>query len=162
MTLTAYALSAIIAFSGVIAGAILAFRTPEEIAGAEKYLPRLQQVLFVAIACFFIYSLRPAFLVAVIISAAAVFAAIARPGFNYYPVLAAVFFLSGQSAHGLFAVSALIFLYGFPTGSMHFIKNRNEGLTKILKKAALKYGIFLLLSLGFQVLYSAFVLRNIF
>ena len=40
MTLTAYALSAIIAFSGVIAGVILAFRTPEEIAGAEKYLPK--------------------------------------------------------------------------------------------------------------------------
>ena len=162
MMLPAYALSAVIAFSGVIAGVILAFKTSEEMPAAGKYLPRLQQILLVAIACFFIYYLKPGFLVAVITSAAAVFAALLRPGFNYYPALAAVFFLSGQSGHGLFVASLLIFLYGFPMGSMHFIKNQNMGLFKILKNAVLKYGIFLVLSLGFQLLYSAFVLRNVF
>ena len=162
MTLPAYALSAVIAFSGVLAGAVLASRTPEELPAAEKYLPRLQQVILIAITGFFVYSFRPGILIAVLLSGLAFFMILLRPKLNYYPFLAVIFFLSGQNAPGLFAVSALVFLYGLPTGSLYFIKNRNAGMPEILKKTALKCGVFLLISLGFQLLYSAFILKNLF
>ena len=162
MMLPAYALSAVIAFSGVIAGIILASRTAEEMPTAGRYLPRLQQAVLIAITGFFIHSFKPDLLIAIVVSGLALLAIVLRPGLNYYPALAVIFFLSGQKAGSLFAASALIFLYGFPTGSLHFIKNRRAGLRETLKKAALKYGVFLLLSLGIQLLYSVFVLRKTF
>ena len=157
-----YSLSAITAFSGIIAGIILAFLTKEEMRVAERYMVRFQQALLLAITGSLIYVLKPPLFPGIAVFAVISIAVLLKPSLNYFPLLAFVFFLSAQDPLNLFTVSALIFLYGFPVGSLLFIKNKETSLPGLIKKAVFRYGIFVVLCIGFQLLYRVFILKKTF
>jgi hypothetical protein len=160
MSLLQYSIAAVIAFSGVVIGAILAFNTKEEMPTAKKYLPLLQSIIFVTIVAVLLNYFKLNIAVRVLVYAAVIFVLLRRQRLNLYPVLAATFFLLGQSSQSLFMVSALIFLYGFPAGSLYFMHNKRMKWLELVRKVSVKYGIFLVAAILLQLLYSVLALKK--
>ena len=161
MTFITYLLAALVAFSGVIIGAVLALNTREEMPTARKYFPLLQKVLFVAIISVFLNFFKFGLVIKLLIYALVIFSILRKPALNSYVILAVIFFLLGQGQQSLFLVSIFIFLYGFPTGSLFIIRNKRMEWLEAVKKVTLKYGIFLVIAIALQFLYSVFVLKTI-
>jgi len=157
MTFLAYSAAALIAFSGIFAGAFLTFFTKEEMPTARKYFPWLQKALFLVMIAIFFNFFKVNGIIMLIAYILILFMIVKKQTLDYYPLLAIIFFLLGQGNESLFMISALIFIYGFPTGSL-FATQATWQAT--IKPVLLKYGIFLLLAIGLQALYSVFVLKT--
>jgi len=160
MSFLIYLISAVIAFSGVIAGAILAFNTKEEMPTAKKYFPLLQKILLIAMVAVLLNYFNISVVIKVIIYALVIFAVSKKQMLNFYPVIAVLFFSLGQSSQSLFLISTLVFIYGFPTGSLYVIRNKKMKWLELVRKVSVKHGIFLLAAILLQLLYSVFVLKK--
>lgn len=160
MSFLQYVIAAVIAFSGVIAGAVLALLTKEEMPTAKKYLPLLQKVLLISTVVVFLNYFKIGLIIKIVVYALLIFTVLRAKTLNFYPVLAVLFFLLGQSSQSLFLISLMVFLYGFPTGSMYVINNKIRKWQQLVKPIALTYGIFLILAIVLQFLYSIFVLKQ--
>ncbi|MBI2664926.1 hypothetical protein HYX10_06325 [Candidatus Woesearchaeota archaeon] len=160
MTLLAYSLAALIAFSGVIAGIVLAFRTKEEMSAGRKYFPWLQKILFMAAVAVLLNHFNLGMAVRAVVYGVVIVAVLKKQVLNFYPLLAAMFFLLGQSAESLFMISAIVFIYGFPTGSLFVISSGRIKLFAAVKAAVFRHGSFLAIALVLQLLYSVFVLKT--
>lgn len=160
MTFLAYLLSAVLAFSGVIVGTLLAINTKEEMPTAKKYLPWMQKILFIAIIAAFLNYFKFGIIIKLVIYAIVIFTVLKSKTLSNYVFLAVIFFLLGQRSESLFIISTLVFLYGFPTGSLFVISNKKAAWLELVKKVMLKYGIFLIVSIGLQLLYSIFILKK--
>lgn len=160
MSFLIYSISALIAFSGVVAGAILAFNTKEEMPTAKKYLPLLQKILLIAIVAVFLNHFKMGIIIKVIIYALVIFAIYKKQILNFYPIIAVLFFFIGQGSQNLFLISTLVFIYGFPTGSLYLIQNKRMKWPELVRKVSIKYGVFLVIAVLLQLLYSVFVLKT--
>jgi hypothetical protein len=113
-----------------IAGYFLGKAAKEELKAGKKYFASMQHVLFIAISAVFLYSKIWEWYV-VVLGLAAVFAYLvfkqARNVFAIEAVFGIAFALAVQT-ETLFLLSALIFLYGLPTGSL-FVKGK-KGIWK--------------------------------
>jgi hypothetical protein len=156
MTFLEYSASAIIAFLGIFIGAFLTFFTKEEMPTARKYFPWLQKALFLAMIAIFFNFFKVQGLIVILTFLLILFVIVKKQTVNYYPFLAILFFLLGQANQSLFMISALIFIYGFPTGSL-FSQQKTWQAT--IKPVLMKYGIFLILTIGLQIIYSIFILK---
>ncbi len=120
-----------------IAGYFLGKATKEELKAGRKYFVSMQHVLFVAIAAIFLYSNKWDWYV-VVLGIAAVFSYIsfkkARNVFAIQALFGIVFALAVRT-NTLFILSALIFLYGLPTGSL-FVKGK-KGIWKAIGAGAI-------------------------
>ena len=129
MNLTDYTLTLTASFIGLILGIILAYIAKEELRPGKKYLILLQKLTLTLIMIFMFYQLKLNIYLLIIsswISALVIYLFIERIKTNYiYPVLALIFYLSSRNIVLLKIQAFLIFLYGFPTGSL---------LTKVTKK----------------------------
>mgnify|MGYP001246428768 CR=1 FL=1 len=161
MTFLTYLLATVVAFSGVIAGSMLALNTKEEMPTAKKYFPLLQKVLFIAVIAALLNHFKLAIIVKVIVYLLVLFIILRKKQYNFYPFIAVIFFLLGQSQQSLFTISILMFLFGFPTGSLFVIYNKKMKWFETVKRVTLKYGIFLVIAIALQLLYSLFVLKTI-
>ena len=160
MDFLAYSLSAIVAFSGLFVGAFLARSAKSEMPTASRYLPWLQKILVIAVAALFFSHFRVNTALKLIVYAA-IIVFLLRAQINFYPFLAVVFFMLGQSPGSLFSVSALVFLCGFPAGSMFIIGTRKRmGRYTVAKALLRKHGIFLLIAIGLQFFYSLLIFRS--
>lgn len=108
-----YILALIISFAGVILGGVLALIAPEELKAGEKLWKILEWVLLAIIAIVMLYF---AGLTAWTIVLAAVLFALKFVK-NEYPALIFVLVIS-LFFNFLFLASALIFIYGFPKGTL--------------------------------------------
>ena len=160
MSFLQYVIAAVIAFSGVIAGAVLALLTKEEMPTAKKYFPLLQKVLIISTVVVFLNYFKIGLIIKIVVYALLIFTVLRAKTLNFYPVLAVLFFLLGQSSQSLFLISIMVFLYGFPTGSMYVINNKIRKWQALVKPIALTYGIFLIVAITLQFLYSVFVLKQ--
>jgi len=160
MTFLAYSAAALIAFSGLVIGAFLALSAKEEMPTARKYFPWLQKALFLAMVAVFFNFFKVSPVIMVIIYALILFMIAKKQELGYYPLLAVVFFFLGQGTQSLFLISALIFLYGFPTGSLFAMQRKKATWQTIIRPLILKYGIFLILAIGLQFLYTIFILKT--
>src|SRR3989338_524612 len=124
MTLVQYVLAVLVAFSGVLVGAFLACFAKEEMPTARKYFPLIGAVLFAVVVAFVLNHFSVS-LPLRLVAYAVLFPFLLFWKFDLYPFFAVFFFLLAHSPQGLFAVSALVFLYGFPAGSM-FVVRKNE------------------------------------
>lgn len=156
MELLPYSLSALVAFSGVLVGAFLAMTAREEMPTGRKYFPIFQKVLLIAIAAVLLNHFSAPLIVKFAVYAALVLVLIGKHMLNFYPLLAVAFFILGQNSRELFMVSALVFLYGFPAGSMYFVRNRRASLLKTLGNASLRYAVFPVAAVALQILYNLF------
>ena len=83
---------------------------------------------------------------------------------KYFPLIGAVlfavfavfFFLLAHSPQGLFAVSALVFLYGFPAGSMFVVRKNEFRPVRAVLIAAKRYSYFAALAVVLEVVYVVF------
>ncbi len=142
MDLLPYSLSALVAFSGVPVGAFLAMAAREEMPTGRKYFPILQKVLLMAITAVLLRHFNAFLLVKVAAYAALLFVISRKTMFNFYPFLAVAFFVLGQESRGLFAISLLVFIYGFPAGSLYVLRSGRKGMFRTLGKASLRYVVF--------------------
>ena len=138
-------LAPIIAFLGLPFGLFLSFLSPEEMKPGKRYFELIQNLLLVFILFFiFDYYLLP--LMISIIITITVFLGVFYWKNKYksiiiYLILAVFLYLSYKDPT-LFALeSSLIFMYGFPTGSL--IKCKKKDSLKIVAK----HSIFILLTM---------------
>ncbi|MBI2574295.1 hypothetical protein HYV82_00220 [Candidatus Woesearchaeota archaeon] len=116
-----YFLAALISFTGIIAGAVLAFVTKEEMKPGIKYFMLLQKALLAATAAVFVYYSGLQLPVRIVIYAAVILLLALSRSINSsiaYALLGGVFYFSSFSRQPFLIISALIFLYGLPTGSI--------------------------------------------
>ncbi len=150
--LFSYLLSALVAFSGVLVGAFLAMTAREEMPTGRKYFPFFQKVLLIAIAAVLLSHFSAPLIVKFVVYASLVFVLLGKHMINFYPLLAVAFFILGQDRRELFIISVLVFIYGFPTGSMYVVRNRRMSLLKTLGKAGLRYSVFPVVAMALQLL----------
>ncbi|MCP3682492.1 MAG: hypothetical protein GY861_07355 [bacterium] len=146
-----FILASFIAFLGLIAGTIIAIFTQEELPTGRKYFFLLQKLILAAIAVLFvnvfdIHIALKVILYAIIIGLLAV--GVPKSQF-LYPALGIILFFASKSS--LFTIEALlIFLYGFPTGSLLFKKKGNKILGVL--KIALQHISFVIIAIALYVL----------
>ncbi len=113
-----------------LAGYILGKATKEELAKGKKYFLAMQNVIFIAIIAVFLYSDKWNLWI-IIPGLAVLFAYLVfkqfRNAFISQTIFGIIFSLAIWSDY-FFIISALIFLYGLPTGSL-FVKQK-KGLLK--------------------------------
>ncbi len=115
-----------------LTGYFLGKTTKEELKAGKKYFMGMQHVLFIAIAAVFLYAGKWNLYV-VVTGLTIVFAYLtlkqARNPFASEALFGIAFSLA-VNAEIIFLISALVFLYGLPTGSL-FVKQR-KGLWKAI------------------------------
>lgn len=142
-----YALTSLIVSLGVFCGVFLGYIAKEELKPGKKYLALLQNIILAVMLVLVAY-FRPKPYIAVLF--AFMFfvmldhsGAIKGPKQACYYFVYAVFALLFFESRGFIPYSSLMFLYGFPTGSLLFMKKK--GREKALFIAALFFALSLLL-----------------
>ncbi len=124
-----------------LAGYFLGKATKEELKAGKKYFTGMQHVLFIAIAAVFLYAGKWNFYVVVaglaVVFAYLVFRQVRNPFLS--EALFGIAFSLAVNAEIIFLISALVFLYGLPTGSI--FATQRKGLWKSIG-AGLLFGIF--------------------
>lgn len=113
----------LISYLGVFAGYALSRVAKKEVASGKKFLGFLQNILFLSVLIWFFSSINISILYRIVLAIVFVLLQIAFK--NDYVVLGLVFGLQPT-----FITSILIFLYGFPKGSLLY----KEKLSSIVKK----------------------------
>lgn len=115
-----YSLTALITFSGLFIGKALAHFAAEEMVAGRKYFLLMHKIIFVVIVALLInaLNLNPFFraVIYLVLLAALFFLRMIRSEI-IYPLLGLIFFF-GSKTELFMAISSLIFIYGFPTGSL--------------------------------------------
>ncbi|MBW2988726.1 hypothetical protein KY358_00245 [Candidatus Woesearchaeota archaeon] len=142
MNLLNYSLTALIAYSGLFAGIILAVIAREELKQGKKYFILLRKLLLLLAFVFLLAYLGLTPLIALLILLfMAVLLIRRKKRFDEQPyiyiILSAVFYLSSGNL-ALFSIqSSLIFLYGLPTGTLASgsasKKQAKQALVSVLK-----------------------------
>jgi hypothetical protein len=127
-------LAAVLSFTGLIAGVVLAFLSPEEMPTGRKFFPLLQRIALVAIAAVFISLYIQAWYLRLLLYIAAILIlALPLRSEVVFPILAFPFCFSMHAREAFLAISVLIFLYGLPSGSLYAIgKERFAAFKSIL------------------------------
>jgi hypothetical protein len=154
MSFLAYPLASAVAFSGLFVGAFLARSAKEEMPTASRYFPWVQKFILVAIAAFLLNYFSLGIAARVVCYAVVILLLLRYGKINFYPLLGIAFFLLGQSGQGLFAVSLLVFMYGFPAGSMFIIRNKRISAYASAQGIISRYGLFIVVAVGLQVTFS--------
>lgn len=153
MEFVQYSLSALVAFLGVPVGAFLALSAREEMHTGRKYFLWLQNIILIAVVALLLNHFNALLILKVAAYAALIFVLLKSSVLNFYPFFAAAFFILGQNSRELFAIAALVFLYGFPAGSMYVIKNKRMPLFETLGRASLRYASFPAAAILLQLIY---------
>ncbi len=152
MNFLQYALAAVIAFSGLIVGVFLARFTKEEMPTGSRYFPLLQKIIFMAIAVVLLSTFNIALPIKAAIYAIIVILLLRFYSTSFYPLLGVAFFLLGQQSATLFEAAVLVFLYGFPVGSLS-ASGKKINTLETLKKVVVQHSLFLIVAIGLQLVY---------
>ena len=144
MEILNYVLIALIVSLGLLSGRVLAWIAKEEIKPGKKYFLILQKILFCAAVVLLMYfnktNVHYTWTGALVIFAyLSWFKKI--PSYVISAVLGAVLYLAALTDNFLL-ISAVIFLYGFPVGSL--IKNKREIALNIVVFLVIAVGLFFL------------------
>jgi len=147
-----YILSVLIVFIGLIIGIIIAKYTEEELKAGKKYFSILQKLLLFVIFILFLFFLKIKMIYIIIDCVLFIILLIViklKKNIIAYNLLAIVLFLTAKNDIFFIYLSGLIFLYGFPTGSL-FYYNTKKNKLKIFFKS---YIWFLVLSLFLFIIF---------
>jgi hypothetical protein len=149
MELINYILSALIVSFGIFCGVILGRIAKEELKPGKKYLIFLQYAIIAVMLVLMVYFRFNVDIVFLFV--AALFFVIYRTRFKkqimpeIYVLFALIF---SNAVNGFFiSVSALIFLYGFPTGSLLYLNK------KWIKPVVINFLLFFLISIILYLLF---------
>ena len=151
-----YSLTNLIVFFGLIIGIILAYIAPEELKDGKKYFIFLQNFLLLLILFFLLYLYKFNLALNILISLALFFLLYfylnnkkhQKIKYIDYAFLGIIFYLSAKNTSLFLVQSALIFIYGFPAGSL-LLKIKKKNILKVFLRnvsfVVISLGIFLLL-----------------
>ncbi len=124
MEILNYLLVLIGSFSGLFVGMGLGYITKEELKYGKKYFLWMQNIVLILAAIFVLYSFHLHIILFILIGLLATLAMIyLKPGIVIgYLILAVLFYLSIGSINLFILTSSMVFLYGFPTGSLILTK----------------------------------------
>jgi hypothetical protein len=138
-----YLILLVIAFLGGLIGLLIGYLCEEELKPGMKYLDLLRHLLFLVIlVIFFVKNLSLLFilLIALLIIA---FSFSRHRETLYYYALAVIFFLSWRY-NGFPILAPLIFLYGFPLGSIYLYQHIKEKKKAVILGMLYKHAGFLI------------------
>jgi len=138
-----YLLLLVLAFLGLFIGLLVGYFCKEELKPGMNYLNWLRHLLFIAILIIFFVK-NPSWLFVILIAVIIILFSLSKNRETlYYYVLAVIFFLSWRY-NGFAMMAPLIFLYGFPLGSMHLYYNIKEKKKQVILKLFYRYAGFLI------------------
>jgi hypothetical protein len=154
MQLLNYSLISLISFSGLLVGMLLAFTAKEELDPGKKYFILLQKLILLLILIFLLNFFNINLYLRIIIYILFIFLiTINIKSQIIYPILAVVFFLSSNDINLFITNSILIFLYGFPTGSLFAKKLIKERKSVVFKKIFLDYFWFVAIAIILKLIF---------
>ena len=144
MPILNFALILVFVFSGLFAGAFLAYNSPEEMKTGRRYFQLMQKIILVIVSLIVIRSLGLPAAVSLILYAAAILAfSLVKVKTTYtYPLLGAVLFYFYMK-DAFLAMAGLALLYGFPSGSLFVIMSKDKLNKTIAKITAYHSGFFI-------------------
>jgi len=143
-----YSLVSAASFSGLFAGAALAFIAPEEMDIGRKHFSMLRKIFFsILILSFgFFYSRQSIMAALLFVVLGSLFIFLANKKF-IYPILGALFYSSNIDIV-LFEITAIsIFLMGLPMGTLFAEEHKKMKKMMILKKLFLQNAMFFVICL---------------
>ena len=153
MQLLNYSLISLISFLGLLVGILLAFSAKEELKPGKKYFMWMQKIILLLILIFLLNFFNMALYLKVIIYTLFIFLmAINIKSQIIYLVLGIIFFISSKNPELFIINSVLIFLYGFPSGSLFAKKIIKKKKSFIFKRAVLEYFWFILIAVVLKLL----------
>ena len=153
MQLLNYSLISLISFSGLLVGMILAFTAKEELEPGKKYFLLLQRLTLLLILIFLLNFFNINLYLRIMIYVLfIILMAINIKSQIIYPALGVVFFLSLKDINLFITNSILIFLYGFPSGSLFAKKLIKKKKSVVFKKIFLTHFWFILISIILKLL----------
>ena len=147
-----YVLTLICVFLGVYVGALLAFIAPEELKPGRNYFRAFENTLLVFIILILLYAYGAHLAVLILLG-------IALSIFLYYTtstilvnqvaylLLGIVFYFSLKTTDLFITISAMIFLYGLPLGSLYVAQVTKKSKKTILTDLLLNFGFFVVVAL---------------
>lgn len=144
-----YLLLLVLVFLGLFAGLLVGYLCQEELKPGMKYFNWLRHLIFITILIIFFIK-NPSWLFMILVAVIIILFSLNKNRETlYYYALALIFFLSWRY-NGFNLVSPLIFIYGFPLGSMHLYYNIKEKKKQVILKLFYRYVGFLIngLALG--------------
>ena len=153
MQLLNYSLISLISFLGLLVGMILAFTAKEELEPGKKYFQLLQKLTLLLIVIFLLNFFNINIYLRIIIYILFIFLMTLNIKSQIiYPVLGVVFFLSLRDINLFTTNSILIFLYGFPTGSLFAKKLIKKRKLFVLKNIFLNYFWFVAIAIALKLI----------
>jgi hypothetical protein len=146
-----YLILSVLVFLGAFCGLAVGKIAQEELEPGRAYLKWLMHIIFVAVLAIFLYLNQSIAFLLTIPVIIILFSFSKRYETLWYYALAPIMFIS-YNYNGFSIIAPLIFLYGFPLGSLLLSENTKGSWKKILSLIILRYGWFLLLSICFQLL----------
>jgi hypothetical protein len=144
-----YLLLLVIVFLGLFIGLLIGYLCKEELKPGMNYFDWLRHLIFIAILIIFFVK-NPSWLFVILVAGLIILFSLSRDRETlYYYALAVIFFLSWRY-NGFVLLAPLIFLYGFPLGTMHLYYNIKEKKKQVILKLFYRYAGFLIngLALG--------------
>ncbi|MBN1792728.1 hypothetical protein JW826_03520 [Candidatus Woesearchaeota archaeon] len=146
-----YLLVSIAAFLGVFCGFTIACMAEEELKLGRKYFNWLRHGLFVVILAIFFYHNQSVIFFMFVPAIIIVMSFSKEREALYYYALAPIMFLS-YLYNGFLSIATLVFLYGFPVGTLHREAHLKEHWKKSVKGIIYAYGGFFILNIAFSAL----------
>lgn len=132
--LCTYLIILLISFLGLYFGLIIGYMAEEELKPGRKYFVAMKHLLFlVVLALFFIKNPSTIFIIFIALLII-IFSFSKHRETLYYYALAVIFFISWQF-NGFTLIAPMIFLYGFPIGSIYLFNHLKDKKNK--KKIAI-------------------------
>ncbi len=152
-----YSLTNLIVFLGIGVGISLAYIAPEELKDGKRYFILLQNLLLPLILFFLLFFYKINLILNVVVSLVLFLLLFfylnsrknSKIKYFDYALLGIVFYLSIKDINLFLLESALIFIYGFPTGSLLSNARKKNVLEVILKNIS-----FVVVSLGLFLLFA--------
>src|SRR3989344_8721789 len=143
-------ITSLIVFSGLIFGAILALIAKEELKPGKRYFRIFQNILFAIIAAitiYFAYIVNIFLAMSVLgISLYVLFSGSRFADIMMYSKFAFIFYFT-RNTEFFILLSSLIFLYGFPAGTLFADSLKEKSKIKTIAKTAVRYSIFLTITI---------------
>jgi len=154
MQLLNYSLISLVSFSGLLIGMLLAFTAKEELQPGKKYFMLMQKIILLLIIIFLLNFFNINLYLRIIIYILFILLMIINIKSQIiYPALGVVFFLSSKDINLLITNSILIFLYGFPAGSLFAKKLIKKKKLFVLKNIFLNYFWFVAITIILKLIF---------
>lgn len=141
--LLTYLILLVLVFLGLFLGLLIGYVAKEELKPGKKYFDIFKHVLFIAILIVFFVKNWSVLFVMVIAALIIIFSFSRYRETLYYYALAVIFFLAWRF-NGFALLAPLIFLYGFPVGSIYLHNHLKQKKKKVVLGLLEQYAGFLI------------------